>query len=111
MDEGQVKCDFCNSRTYEDTVKMSLWEGERLIVIEDVPARVCERCMEQFYDDFTVLKIDLLRGRKFPLSEAKRVIEVPIFTLPEIKIAPERDSVERQDTSVRTLHGHPYDEW
>jgi len=111
MDQEQVKCGFCNSKTYEDTVKMCLWEGERLVVIEGVPARVCERCMEQFYDDFTVYKIDLLRGRKFPPAEAKELIQVPIFTLPEIKIAPERDTTEHKDKSVRTLHGHPFDEW
>lgn len=110
MDEEPIKCGLCNAKTYEDMVKMSLWEGERLIVIEDVPARVCEQCAEQFYDDFTVYKIDLLRGRGFPLSGAQRLIQVPVFTLPEVKTAPESDAT-KQDKGVRVFHGHPYDDW
>jgi hypothetical protein len=62
---------------------MSLWEGDRLVVIEGIPARVCERCAEQFYDDATVNKIEVLRTWKFPLAQAKRVIEVGVFTLPQ----------------------------
>lgn len=88
MDEEPIKCEFCNVGTYEDTVKMSLWEGERLVVIEGIPARVCERCAEQFYDELTLNRIDVLRGRRFPVSEAKRMIEVAVFDLPEIKQRP-----------------------
>ena len=87
MSEGLLKCDLCKSDTYEDTVKMSLWEGDRLVVVEDVPARVCERCAEQFYDNLTVHRLEALRGRRFPVAEAKKIIEVAVFSLPEICMA------------------------
>jgi YgiT-type zinc finger domain-containing protein len=88
MDSDTMKCHFCNSRTYEDTVKMSLWEGDRLVVIEGIPARVCERCAEQFYDDATVNRIELLRTGRFPLAEAKSVMQVGVFALPGTAAAP-----------------------
>ncbi len=99
MSEGPLKCDLCNSDTYEDTVKMSLWEGDRLVVVENVPAKVCQRCAEQYYDTLTVQRLDALRGRRFPVSEAKQMIEVAVFSLPEIvvrtgpaKLEPELES-------------------
>ncbi len=87
MSDAQLKCDFCQSDTYEDSVKMSLWEGDRLVVVEDVPARVCQRCAEQFYDNLTVQRLEALRGRRFPESEAKKFVQVAVFSLPQIEIA------------------------
>lgn len=87
MDHEQLRCEFCNSKTYEDTVKMSLWEGDRLVVVEGIPARVCERCAEQFYDDATLNRLEVLRTRKFPLSDALRVMEVGVFTLQGVGMA------------------------
>lgn len=80
-------CKYCNSKTYEDVVKMCLWEEEKLVVIEDIPARVCKNCMEQFYDEATRLRIDKLKDTKFPVEEAKRVVKVPIFSLASVKIS------------------------
>ena len=98
MSESSMKCDLCQSDTYEDTVKMSLWEGERLVLVEDVPARVCERCAEQFYDNLTVHRLEALRGRRFPVSEAKRIVEVAVFSLPEIVMAPAAATSPTADT-------------
>jgi YgiT-type zinc finger domain-containing protein len=98
MHEGPLKCGLCNGITYEDTVKMSLWEGDRLVVVEDVPARVCEKCAEQYYDDLTVHRLDALRGRRFPVSEAKKMTEVAVFSLPEINVAPKPAALETEKT-------------
>jgi len=88
LDNEAMKCGLCNGKTYEDTVKMSMWEGERLVVVEEVPAKVCEKCAEQFYDDLTVHRLEALRGRRFPVAEASRLIEVAVFRLPEISLTP-----------------------
>ena len=66
---------------------MCLWEEEKLVVVEDIPARVCKNCMEQFYDEVTRLRIDKLKDTKFPVEEAKQVIKVPIFSLASVKIS------------------------
>jgi YgiT-type zinc finger domain-containing protein len=63
------------------TARSAFWEGERLIVIEDIPAIVCANCHEQHYDDTTVVLLDLLRGDGFPPERAVRTIAVPVFSL------------------------------
>ena len=79
--QGDTACSYCGAATHEDNVNMALWEGERLVVIEDVPARVCKGCFEQFYDDIVRFEVDQLRGEGFPLAAAERVVEVPVFSL------------------------------
>lgn len=63
----------------EGPVHSAFWHDERLVVVEGIPALVCRRCGEQFYDDATAIRLDLLRGSGFPVERARRVIEVPVF--------------------------------
>jgi hypothetical protein len=51
-----------------------------LVVIEDLPALVCNTCGEQFYDDATMLLIDRLRATNFPPEDAIRELCVPVFS-------------------------------
>ncbi len=62
-------------------MRTAIWQGERLAVVEDVPAQVCQECMEQYYDDDVSDALRTLNERGFPVSEAKETIEVPVFTL------------------------------
>jgi YgiT-type zinc finger domain-containing protein len=62
------------------SVRSAFFHGDRLVVIEDIPALVCSGCNEQFYDDRTVVVLDLLRGNGFPLEEAREEIRVPVFS-------------------------------
>lgn len=75
------RCSYCGGSTYEDRVKTCLWEDVHVFIIEDIPARVCEKCFEQFYDEATVLQIERLRKDGFPRKKAKEVINVPVFSL------------------------------
>jgi len=79
--EINYKCETCGSAIHRDIVRAAFWEGEKLVVVEDIPALVCEGCMEQYYDDETVFKIDMLRGNGFPSEKARREIRVPVFSL------------------------------
>ena len=81
-DQINHTCKYCDAKTRENVVNMCLWEGERLIVIEGLPARVCEECLEQYYDNDVLVRIDQLRAKSFPVEQAKRVMEVPVFSLP-----------------------------
>jgi YgiT-type zinc finger domain-containing protein len=61
-------------------VRSAFFHEDRLVVVEDIPALVCASCNEQFYDDQTVVVLDLLRGDGFPAESARVEIRVPVFS-------------------------------
>jgi hypothetical protein len=61
-------------------VRSAFFHEDRLVVVEDIPALVCASCNEQFYDDRTVVMLDLLRGDGFPEEDAREEIRVPVFS-------------------------------
>jgi YgiT-type zinc finger domain-containing protein len=73
------------------TVRSAFWQDERLVVIEDIPAMVCESCQERFYDDATVMLLDLKRGEGFRPEDAVAEMLVPVFTLRPRTAAQEPD--------------------
>ena len=84
MDETNappVPCPRCSEPTRSATVKTAIWRGERLFVVEDIPARVCDACMEQFYDEDTTEALRRLTEEDFSSLKATREILVPIFSL------------------------------
>lgn len=73
-------CTACgSSEVYASRVRSAFWHDERLVVVEGIPAFVCERCGEQFFDDAAAIGLDLLRGSGFPAARAVGTIEVPVF--------------------------------
>ena len=81
MERREKRCAYCGGSTHEGKVKTCLWEDRGVFIIEDIPARVCEKCFEQFYEEGTVMQIERLRRDGFPRRKAKKVIEVPVFSL------------------------------
>jgi len=61
-------------------VRSAFWHNDRLVVIEDVPALVCNACGEQFYDDAAVRMIDRMRQNGFPPEDAVRELRVAVFS-------------------------------
>lgn len=80
-----ILCQYCGGATQPDIVKVALWNEERLVVVEDVPARVCSECFEQYYDDSIRFYLDKLTGLRFPADMVRRTMEVPVFSLDDIK--------------------------
>jgi YgiT-type zinc finger domain-containing protein len=74
-----TKCLYCKGNLVRKRVRVEKWVNEKLIVIENVPALVCEECGEKYYDAETALKLDEF------LYETKpdRIIEVPVFEYKE----------------------------
>ncbi|MGZ5071679.1 MAG: YgiT-type zinc finger protein [Usitatibacter sp.] len=68
-------------------VRSAFFEGERLVVVEGIPALVCSTCGGHFYDDTTVVVLDLLRGEGFPEQYARSELRVPVFSFGE-RLAP-----------------------
>ena len=63
------------------TMRSSFWHNDRLVIVEDIPAIVCQKCHEHYYEDTTVVLLDLLRGDGYPPEKALRQINVPVFSL------------------------------
>lgn len=75
-------CSQCGgTRLRSHIVRSAFWDDDRLVVVEDIPAAVCMDCNERYYDDTTVVLLDLLRGDGFPPEKALREITVPVFSL------------------------------
>ncbi len=74
------RCQSCaTGRLARDRVRTALWSGDRLVVVEDVPALVCQSCGEQFYEDETAMRLDMMKGGGFPTEGAAREMLVPVF--------------------------------
>jgi YgiT-type zinc finger domain-containing protein len=79
--QSSVACTSCGSvNVHMSHVRSAFWEDDRLVVVEGIPALVCGACAEQFYDDATVVGLDLLRGEGFPAEKARAELRVPVFS-------------------------------
>lgn len=80
-DRLAASCPSCEGTDVRSAcVRSAFWHDDRLVVIEDLPALVCNTCGEQFYDDATMLLIDRLRATNFPAEDAVRELFVPVFS-------------------------------
>ena len=76
-----VPCPRCGAITRSATVKTAIWRDDRLFVVEDIPAQVCDSCMEQFYDEETTDALRRLTEEGFSSVKPKKEVVVPIFSL------------------------------
>lgn len=78
-DAGQT-CPSCRSSAVSRRhVRAAWWNGERLVVVDGVPATVCEACGEMAYDPAAEETLDAMKSRGFPPAWASRYLQVPIF--------------------------------
>jgi YgiT-type zinc finger domain-containing protein len=64
-----------------DTVRTAIWRGDRLSIVEDIPAQVCDGCLEQFYDEDTTDALRRLTENAFASAAPVREIVVPVYSL------------------------------
>lgn len=72
-----MKCAICGGNVEKKTTKLELWVDGKLLVIEDVPAKVCENCGENYFSAKVSKQIDKLLESKL---KALRKLEVPVFS-------------------------------
>jgi YgiT-type zinc finger domain-containing protein len=65
----------------EKTVRTAIWQGDRVAIVEDIPAQVCGSCLEQFYAADVSEALRRLVEDGFPAEGAQREIAVPVFSL------------------------------
>ena len=90
-------CETCGNPTREKDVDVTMWAAGGLVMIENVPARVCNYCQEQYYDEATSQKIIKLASNGFPEHHRVRQMSVSVFSLDKVGTAePETDAKQRQ---------------
>jgi YgiT-type zinc finger domain-containing protein len=77
------QCKYCGCETNEDVIRAALWTNNGLIVIEDIPTRLCEGCGEQFFNEEVTQKIQ--QATTYPIVKAKRQIRVPVYSLLQVE--------------------------
>jgi len=77
--DAPLECLECGLKTRAEVVKAAFWTDRGLVVIEDIPARVCQGCGEQFYDEPTAGRIE--KRLADPAAEPERHLVVPVFSL------------------------------
>ena len=81
MADEVVSCPRCEQAMRWANVKTAIWRDDRLFVVEDIPAQVCDSCMDQFYDDDTTEVLRRLTEEGFSSIQPEREAVVPIFSL------------------------------
>jgi YgiT-type zinc finger domain-containing protein len=71
-----MKCDICGGPVTEQAVTYRIELSNRLIVVENVPAKVCLQCGERLYSAETVERLQKTVWEDKPPS---RVLETPVF--------------------------------
>ena len=46
----RANCSFCGGKVVEENIDTEFWWREKLVAFEDVPAGVCEKCGEQYFN-------------------------------------------------------------
>jgi YgiT-type zinc finger domain-containing protein len=73
----EMLCEYCDGTVRERRVREDYWSGKQLVIIEDVPVGICDRCGERYYSAAVLEKMDRIAGRR---SKIKRTIRVPVTT-------------------------------
>ena len=71
-------CSNCKGTLEEQLTTYTQWYEERLVVIENVPAWVCEQCGETYFDPEIVDRVQQLIWSE---AEPVRVVETDVYDL------------------------------
>jgi YgiT-type zinc finger domain-containing protein len=72
------KCFFCKKGILIDKiVTVDFRWGKRLVIIEDVPVKVCNECGERYYSATVSREMEEIAMRR----KGERYVEVPLFRL------------------------------
>jgi len=76
-----MKCDICGGRREKTDISYNIFYRGRPVIIENVPAEVCQQCGEEYFDPDTV---EMLQKVVWSQKKPKRTIETPVFDLAAI---------------------------
>ena len=73
-------CSYCKGVVSPAKVKVDMWWKDKLYVLEEVPAGVCQQCGEQFF----TAKVAKSMEYSIRKNQFKKFIEVPISSFTQI---------------------------
>ena len=73
-----MRCDLCPGQSVDKLAVVPLRQAGRTVVVEDVPARVCDICGDRLYSESTVSRLFALieqdpKGARVPLPGDEKV--------------------------------------
>jgi len=71
-----MKCDVCGSPMNEQMVTYTIQLDDKLVVVEHVPATVCDQCGERMYSPETV---ERLQNMVWEQRSPSRMLQTPVF--------------------------------
>lgn len=71
-----MTCDVCRAAVTEGKTKLTVELDDKLVVVENVPAKVCGQCGERLFSPDTVEK---LQKTVWEQNDPVRIIETPVF--------------------------------
>ena len=78
-----MKCLVCHHDMTERRIALDLRVGDELLVVEDVPATVCDNCGEQVFSPAVTRQVQaVIKERK----RAVRTMVVPVLSLDTISV-------------------------
>jgi len=69
---------MCNSNMEQKSITVDLRIGDKLFVVEEVPAKVYNHCGEKIFTPAVTTKLQNLVKRR---RKAPRTVKVPVFSL------------------------------
>ena len=72
-----MKCLVCHHDMVDRKITLDLRIGEDLVVIEDVPATVCENCGERVFTPEVTRQVQAVAQKR---KERTRTVLVPVFS-------------------------------
>ena len=82
--QASLQCKYCESQTVEELVKSAFWVDEQLMLLENIPARVCQECEVHFYDDETAETIATLGQLRAVPDGARRDVTASVFSFGDL---------------------------
>ncbi len=78
-DHDYGECDVCGHPVRERLIKQDFWIKDQLVVVDDVPAGVCEKCGEK------VVRADVARQIAQLVRDPERRRSAKVISVPVIK--------------------------
>lgn len=73
------KCEYCSGLVKEVMRDETLWYHGKLVLIEDVPVGLCQKCGEKYYKGSVLESLELIAKNR---KNIKRTVSVPVTSYP-----------------------------
>jgi YgiT-type zinc finger domain-containing protein len=78
--EPAMTCTACgHGELVEGTVTTVFRADTSFAVVRDIPALICPNCHEEYIDDVTATRIDLMRSQGFAGQAPVDTLQVPVY--------------------------------